>query len=390
MILSCVIDRSKLGTPYNGSSSQHKRRWRGLAIVGLFGSTALLFAPAVARGAIPPYTLVGSFQKPAGAFDVLSDGRMVVLSGAQVLVQDTPMSSSFSPVGSIQPGFVSSFGAAFIDVSPDGTSLAVGNGEFGAAARVGFVSWSGLSTSSPSSPSSIAMNAFDSHWIDGSSMLVTGSDGSGSTVSVVNPITLAARTIVSNIGGSVGGVAANGAYLFTSNGFDFDTSTGSGTGDIRSVSLAAALASMTPIDFENAMQPVARVLSGASLGFDGAGNLLVGGGDVFGSSGDFGYAGVLDSGLVSTASGGGALATLGLALLPSGVPSNASTSLQWNGATNELLFSFYDNNTFSEGLTVYRYAVPAPGGVGVLALIGIAARRQRRATGSAVITEATR
>lgn len=331
-----------------------------------------------ALAAIPPYTLVGSFQKPAGAFDVLNDGRMVVLSGSQVLVQDSPTSSSFTSVGSLSSGFVSSFGAAFIDLSPDGSRLAIGNGEFGAAARVGFVSWAGLNTSAPSSPSTIAMNAFDSHWVDGSTLLVTGSDGSGSTVSVVNPVTLAARTIVSNIGGSVGGVAANGSFLFTSNGFDFDTSVGSETGDIRAVPLGAALASATPIDFESAMQPVARLLSGGSLGFDGAGNLLVGGGDVFGFSGDYGYAGVLDAGLVSSAASGGPPATLGLFLVPPGTPDNASTSLQWNAPTNELLFTYYDNNTFTDGLTVSRYAVPAPSGLGILVLLGAAAHRRRR------------
>ncbi len=377
-----LANRDVVDAVVRGSCSSIPSRATALGMALLLGSQAL--------AAIPPYTLVGSFQKPVGAFDLLNDGRMVVLSGSQVLVQDSPTSSSFTSVGSLASGFVSTFGAAFIDLSPDGSTLAIGNGEFGAAARVGFVSWAGLNTSGPSSPSTVAMNAFDSHWIDGSTLLVTGSDGSGSTVSVVNPTTLATRTIVSNIGGSVGGVTANGSFLFTSNGFDFDTSVGSETGDIRAVPLATALASMTPIDFESAMQPVARLLSGGSLGFDGAGNLLVGGGDVFGFSGDYGYAGVLDAGLVSSAASGGPPATLGLFLVPPGTPDNASTSLQWNSPTNELLFTYYDNNTFTDGLTVSRYAVPAPGGVVAMLFVGMASHRRRRALPVCVASEAMR
>jgi hypothetical protein len=298
------------------------------------------------------------------------------------MLQDAANASSFTAIGSLPAGFVAAFGgASFVSLSPDGSTLAVGNGAFGANAAVGLLPFASLSAMAPSPVSAVAMNNFTGRWFDNSTLLVTGADGPESFVAAVDRSTKSRRNIVSNIGGSVGGVAFNSTHLLTSNGFDFDDSSGSQTGEVRATPLVAALAGATPVDFENDMTPVAKLLSGSDLGFDGMGNLLVGGGDVFSfPPGDFGYAGVVDGAAIAAALGGSSPAGASLALLPPGVPANASTSLRFNPATGELLFTLFDNNTFSPSDTVYRYAIPTPSLPASCLLLSIllAARRQRR------------
>ena len=67
------------------------------------------------------------------------------------------------------------------------------------------------------------------------------------------------------------------------------------------------LAAGDALSFETQGRAVADALSGASLGFDSLGNLLVGGGDFFGS-GDVGYAAIVDADAVAAALGGGPIA----------------------------------------------------------------------------------
>ncbi len=64
---------------------------------------------------------------------------------------------------------------------------------------------------------------------------------------------------------------------------------------------------MSPIDYDSAGAVLAIGISSAdSLGFDSSGNLLVGGGDVFGTSGHYGYAQIISANVVSRVLGGGA------------------------------------------------------------------------------------
>ena len=356
------------------------------AYVSLVAGAAVASAPPAALASVPSLHLAGSFNKPVGPFDLLPDGRMVVLSGSDVLVQASAFSSTFSVAGRVAPGFISSFGAAFISVSPDGSRAAIGNGEFGAGARLGMLDLNSLSPAASTTPMSTPMNAFSGVWLSGSELLVAGAETTGSAVSSVNADSLARRVVVSNIGGSIGGVTVSGGWLFASNGFDFDPTSGSNTGEIRAAVLADVLGSPTAIDFENSMTPVARVLSASYLDVDSAGNMYAGGGDLFGGSGDFGYAAVIDRAEIDLVLAGGAgtgvggLAGVALAVLPPGVPLSASTALRHNAATGEALFSFFDNDTFTEGPTVFRYAIPGPASWLVVAGgFFVSARRRRHA-----------
>lgn len=338
-----------------------------------------------AHAAIPAYMLVGSYSKAAagtGAFDFDAQGRMVVLTGNQLLRQDSVNSSTFTTIGSIPSGFVDGFsGASFIRFSPDGTRLAIGNGVFGAGASVGVIDLSTLG-GSPSPLASVAMDNYTGTWVDNSTLLVAGGGAVGTITSTINSNTLTGRTIINGVDGASGGVAYTGTHILAANGFDFGPGTGSNSGEIRAIPFATAMSSSTPINFETGMTPIAHVLSGSPLEFDPFGNLLVGGGDVFGTSGDFGYAGIVDGDALTAALNAGVPASPLLAsslnLLPPGVPINASTALRFNTFTNELIFTYYDNNTFNPGATVFRYAVPAPGSLAVLAGAGLLAARRRR------------
>ena len=253
----------------------------------------ILAAPsAPASAAIPAYTLVGSYSKAVGsggegaAFDVDAQGRMVIMNGNQIYRQDAVNGSAFSPIGSVPAGFVDSFsGASFIRFSPDGTRLAIGNGVFGAGGRVGVVGVAGLSTAGSSPIMWTPMDNFLATWADNQTLLVSGGAGVGAVFSPADNSAISGRVIINGIDGASGGVAFNGTHIFAGNGFDFSPGSGSNTGEIRTIPLATALASPTPIDFEaggGGMAPIARVLSASPMEFDPFGNLLVGGGDVFG------------------------------------------------------------------------------------------------------------
>jgi hypothetical protein len=334
----------------------------------------------VAEGAVPPYSLVGSYQLPGlgAAFDVGPDGRLMAVLGGQILAQDAVNGSAWSVAGLLpNEAPISSFGASFLRISPDGQSIAIGDGRFGVDAHVYVTDTASLNPMSPSPVLGIATPNFQAHWRDNGRLLVTGANGP----SVVNEITVGAstltqRTVVDDIAGASGGVTTDGVYLYTGNGYSFGG--GSATGEVRAFPLAAIDAALSPLSFESAGIPVAQSLSGSSLGFDGLGNMLIGGGDAFTPGAENGFAAVLDGAAIAAALGGGSPAAATLALTPDSA--THSYSSQFNPVTNELLVYYFDNTSFTTGLTVYRYAVPAPGGALAVALGGaLISRRRRRA-----------
>jgi hypothetical protein len=136
--------------------------------------------------------------------------------------------------------------------------------------------------------------------------------------------------ILGNIPGASAGIAFDSAGdLVTGIGWDADDSR---TGEIKifaSALIDAALAAgsldggialddggiplddagtpLSPIDYDSAGAVLATgILSADSLGFDASGDLLVGGGDVFGTSGHYGYAQIIGANVVSRVLGGGA------------------------------------------------------------------------------------
>lgn len=329
----------------------------GVCVAALTAGLALFMVSAPeahAAGNIPPYTLVGQFPLSADAWDLTPDGRVLRIVGSTLSVQDAPGGGTYSPIGGIAPGLVNSFGASFLRLAPDGVRVAIGDNNFGPGARV-LIADLTAGGPGPIPTVSVACPNADAAWADNLTLYVSGY-GTDSQLNRVNTGALTAQVVVSNIGDGSGGVAIRGGSLYTGIGFDF----GDQTGDVRSFDLATLAGLASPVGF-GAGSFVANALSASSLGFDALGNLLVGGGDFFSASPDFGYAAVMD-----TASAGPAR----LELSPAG--GFAYYGVRFNAAMNELL-------VVGDG-TAYRYAAPGPGGVGVLVLAGCVAARRRRGT----------
>lgn len=190
----------------------------------------------------------------------------------------------------------------FARLSPGGTRLAVGNYERSLIYVMPFLPSGGIGVVT------MAATSFDAEWVDGRRLLVTnqGGDGVGppSVVSLVDVVSRASINVVENIDGASAGVTINAAgTIFTGDGFGADPTE---TGQIKAFRRAAweaAVANRTPIDFETAGAEVANLLSCYPLGFDGEGNLYVGGGN--GGDGDEGYAAVVSRVGVRAALNGG-------------------------------------------------------------------------------------
>lgn len=331
--------------------------------------------------AFEDYAQTGQFQLPvnASSFDVLNDGRIVTMVGADVYVESAVGTGTFSSLGTLPGGDVGSdsFATAFVRVSPDGARIAVGNngGPSFANPEVGVFTLSGLTGGW------FSAQHFDAAWIDDSRLAMTGGAfGQPSSVSAVDISTMplplgSAVTLVENIGGAPGGIVFDPAgNLLTSNGFD--GAGPSGTGHIRAFAQSdwlAALAGGPAIDFESSGTLLADVLSGGSLGFDAEGNLHVGGGDFLGGA-DVDFAALIRESAIANALGGGGPADVG-------DPSQVRM-LDPDAASD---FNFYDLNFnpvsgelyVREGSTVYSYMVPEPGTLLVL-LVGAGFVPRRR------------
>lgn len=355
-------------------------RKRGLPSrhVGVALCTLAICAAAQAAAAasnIPNYTLVGSFDAPQGVFDVLPDGRLISLGGANsdtLFVQDAVNASSYSPIGTFTTELpISTFGASFLTAAPDGQTVAIGDGNFTPDASVYTVALADLGAAPAPTARTISPNFAASFAADGS-LYITGADPVtfASGVYRAAPGDGASTRVIGGSGGASAGIAIDNGVLYTGNGFDFAPG-GSVTGEVRAVSLSQldALAPGATVDFENDMTPVAQALSASPIAFDPFGNMLLGGGD--NATGDLGYAGVIDAARIAAAlTGSGFTPGADLELSPDQA-SAALYSVRFNTATNELL-------VFANG-TAYRYAVPTPGAAGLFALAGLATRRRRRA-----------
>ena len=255
--------------------------WGGVAVVGV-----LLVLPARAGAEeFDTYRLVGSFDTPdgVGPIGVLPDGRIVTLFGDELLVESDVASRDFTSLGFLASADISSFGAAFVRVSPDGSKVAVGNN--GGASfdhyQIGVVDLESLSV--------VWFDAehFDATWWDNARLVITASDFVRPGVVTVLDTTSADPgnpdnvTVIGGIGGASGGIALDAeGDLFTGNGFA--TTGPSGTGAIKAFAAAdwtAAVGGGPVIDFEADGTFIADVLSASPLGFDAEGNLFLGGGD---------------------------------------------------------------------------------------------------------------
>jgi len=327
----------------------------------LAATLALALAVSSALAQLPTFTPTGTFALPNGTtsivWDVGPDGRLIALSGNSILQQTARNASTYAPIGSIPAGLVSSFGPSFIRVSPTGT-IAIGDGNFGAGARVHFVDQAALSTAAPTSTASLALGNFSARW-SGQNLLVAGAGSDFvpflSRVRYTDATTpLTAIRVVSNIGGASGGVAITGNTVYTGVGF-----AGSGlvAGDVRAFNLTDLLSTNTSMNYTAAaVLPGGPAFSASPLATDRLGTLYVG-----------------DS-RFSTDPASGVLAidpVTGQRLTLSPAGGNRNYAVAFSPSTDELLVT--------TGGIAYRYSIPAPATAALLSLGLLTAARRRRA-----------
>ena len=347
-----------------------QNRLCGSALVAAVCIGVVGFAVEDARAGLPPYSFVGSYSLPAGggAIDVLPDGRLIALQGdGSVLVQSGVHSGTYQLLGSVGSaifdGPFGNFGASFVSVSPDGSRLAIGDN--GAFNRVHIVELAALTPMGTTPTLPIDAPNYDGAWLDGSTMFVSGFGASAGAWRVDVAAQAATQVMHNNTGGS-GGIAIRGGRVFVGDGFNTSAG-GEPTGNVRAFDLASLAGAS--VAFESGVL-VADALSASPVRFDNLGNMLVGGGDFFAGSNDFGYAAVIDAGAIAAAISGGPLAPDASELRLSPAGGFAYYNIEFNDATGELL-------VFGDGVA-YRYTVPAPGAAGVTVLGGLAAARRRR------------
>lgn len=353
---------------------------RAATIAAVCVGVSLGIAAMPAQAGVSPYTLVGSYALPTGLpgdlnpvqVDVLADGRLMgIASDGRILVQSAVNSGSYVQAGAVDSaifsGMFGNFGASFLSISPDGSRLAIGdNGAFG---RVHFVETASLAPMTTSTTVFADAPNYDAAWADGSTMYVSGF-GTSAGVWRVDATSLSATQVIGNAVGGSGGIALRGGRVFVGDGFN-STDGGAPTGNVRAFDLAALAGTTDSVEFDTGTL-VADALSASPIRFDSLGNLVVGGGDFFAGSNDFGYAAVIDSDAIFAALGGGPFAPDSSELRLSPAGDFAFYGVDFNEFTNELLL-------FANGVA-YRYAVPAPAAATILALGGVsaAARRRRR------------
>jgi hypothetical protein len=223
-----------------------------------------------------------------------------------VYVETAAGSESFSLQGTLPAADIGPFGASYLRVSSDGTRIAVGNN--------GGVSFANFEVGVFDFPTLTGVwftaASFDAGWLSNTRIALSAGDFSSGIVTALdvtspNPANPMNPTIVTGIGGASGGVALDGAgNLYTGNGFA--DAGPSGTGAVKAFDAAAWQAAVSggpAIDFEADGTLVVDVLSASSLGFDGEGNLHVGGGDF--NEPDADYAALVRATAVAGALSGG-------------------------------------------------------------------------------------
>ncbi len=261
----------------------------------------------------PPPVGSGSFSVVG---DALPDGRLIAVTGNQLFLESAVGSGAFNAVATFDPAQTAgSVDPSFVDVSPDGSHIAVGTGFSKPVAVFPTSALGSPGAPAPLTEGSVAnyfsVSHFDAAWADNTRLAITaGTFGQPSQVTlldITSPTSNPSNTvIIDNIQGSSAGIAfdANG-NLYTGNGFDGATG-GSGTGWIKAFdsSVWASPQSSTTVDFESDGTFIADVLSASALNFDMQGNLFVGGGD-FGTEFDAGYLAVLNGIAIDSALVGG-------------------------------------------------------------------------------------
>lgn len=224
------------------------------------------------------------------AFDVLADGRLIVLATddadgiprnasagtPELYIESAIGSRDFQYVGSLPlPSTAPSiawpdFGASFLSISPSGQQAVVGNnnGRIGVFSTVNLVPGGSIPA-----VDWFQIDHFDAEWFDEQIMVISNSSG----VVAWDMNTSSSETIVSGILASAGIALDSQGHLYAAEGF------GTHIGKIKKFEqrdwqmarTAGALSFTSGVD-------VVSFSSASSLQFDGEDNLAIGGGIAFG------------------------------------------------------------------------------------------------------------
>ncbi len=241
-------------------------------------------------------------------------GRFIAATGTSVFLQKNFGADLWLPIATIGSDRMD---PCFLKISPSGAKIAFGTG-FGKPLHVFAASL--FSVNSPPDLTQAAgvthydEDYFDGAWRDERYVFLNGGADSGSQVYAIDtedpsgtPI-----SIIPDIRGASGGVAFDAAGdLVVGNGLGYGAD--GHTGEIKiwsAAAIAAALAHTEQLSYASGAVVTESALSAWPLGFDPSGDLFVGGGDAFGSSGNYGYAVVVSAEVVQRALAGGAPANV--------------------------------------------------------------------------------
>ena len=274
----------------------------------------------------PPYslTLPGSELSFATSADVFDGnittsvegfplrGRFLAATGRTVYLQKNFGADLWLPVATLGPD--DRMDPCFVKISPDGKKIALGVGFY---KPLIVFDTALLSVSAPPNLRTEAgvkiwdENMYDGAWRGNRYLFINAASDTGSQIYAIDTegTTGTPIPIMSDIPGASGGLAFDAAG-------DLVTGVGLGgadaaTGQLKiwpAASVDAALGGAALAYLTTGKVLIEGALSAASLGFDTSGNLFVGGGDVFGTSGHYGYAGLVSAAAVQQVLAGGATA----------------------------------------------------------------------------------
>lgn len=297
------------------------------------------------------YQLIETFALPQGAFDLLPDGRLIAIDGqGTVSIQSAPNSSLFTLAGSVGQVNANAFWPSFVSVSPNGTTLAIGNNEFNAANAVLFFDASEALSGLASPLSSITAPNFAGTWAGSDTFYVSGAEAANFATGVfrLDVANGTSTEILAPAGTFSAGVSiANGSLL-----------AGEGdTGNVYAFDLATLGVATDPVSIASGTL-IASHSSAGAIDTDPYGNIIIAGGAFDFATGQItGSAAVIDP-----------ITQEKLVLTPAG------TSTFYNAYFNEAL----NQLVVTAGGTAYVYAVPAPASAALLALGLLATPRRRR------------
>ncbi len=237
-------------------------------------------------------------------------GHFLAATGHTVYLQKNFGADVWLPVATLDAD--DHMDPCFIRISPNGKKIALG---VGYDKPLIVFDTTLLSVSSPPNLRTTAgvkswdENMFDGAWRGDRYVFVNAGADLGSQIYAVDTegTTGAPIPILPDIPGASGGVAFDAAGdLITGIGYGLIPA----TGELKIWTAASVDAALTGSQLAYATTGfllMENALSAANLGFDSSGDLYVGGGDAFGSTGNYGYAGLVSGSAIQRVLAGGAL-----------------------------------------------------------------------------------